>query len=101
MEKSEGTDTQDASNDGGDTNQASNNNNADTLGISRRASIGLAELFGGRRPSGFAELEQAMNEVERVKRQRMVTDLLLPAMKIDETLEDVVGHLKRVFGGGP
>ena len=46
------------------------------------------------------ELEQAMHEVDRVKRQRLVTDLLLPASKIDETLEDVVGHLKRLFAGG-
>lgn len=46
------------------------------------------------------ELEQAMNEVDRVKRQRLVTDLLLPASKIDETLEDVMGHVKRMFGGG-
>ena len=46
------------------------------------------------------ELEEAMNEVDRVKRQRLVTDLLLPASKIDETFEDVVGHVKRMFGGG-
>lgn len=45
------------------------------------------------------ELETAMQEVERVKRQRLVTDLFLPASKLDETMEDVVGHLKRVFGG--
>ena len=45
------------------------------------------------------ELEEAMHEVDRVKRERLVTDLLLPASKIDETLEDVVGHLKRLFGG--
>ena len=46
------------------------------------------------------ELEEAINEVDRVKRQRLVTDLLLPASKIDETFEDVVGHVKRMFGGG-
>ena len=46
------------------------------------------------------ELEEAMNEVDRVKRQRLVTDLLLPASKIDETFEDVMGHVKRMFGGG-
>ena len=32
------------------------------MGVSRRTSLGLEALFGGaRRPSGFAELEQAMN----------------------------------------
>ena len=45
------------------------------------------------------ELEQAMNEVDRVKRERLVTDLLLPASHLDETFENVMRHLKRVFGG--
>ena len=45
------------------------------------------------------ELEQAMNEVERVKRERLVTDLLLPASKIDETVEEVVRRVKSMFGG--
>ncbi|KAL3925553.1 MAG: hypothetical protein SGILL_000327 [Bacillariaceae sp.] len=60
MEKGEGDDTHDASNDGaggGGTNQSPS---GDALGISRRASLGLDALFG-RRQSGFAELEQAMN----------------------------------------
>jgi hypothetical protein len=34
---------------------------SDNMGISRRASLGLEAFFGGRRSSGFAELEQAMN----------------------------------------
>uniref|UniRef100_A0A6S8I6F1 Uncharacterized protein n=1 Tax=Amphora coffeiformis TaxID=265554 RepID=A0A6S8I6F1_9STRA len=47
------------------------------------------------------ELEAAMNEVERVKRERLVTDLLLPASKIDETVEEVVRRVKSMFGGPP
>ena len=47
------------------------------------------------------ELEQAMNEVDRVKRGRLVTDLLLPVSKIDETVEEVVRRMKSIFGGPP
>lgn len=47
------------------------------------------------------ELEKAMSDVERVKRERLVTDLLLPMSKIDETVEDVVRRMKTVFGGRP
>jgi hypothetical protein len=44
------------------------------------------------------ELEAAMNEVDRVKRERLVTDLLLPASHIDETMEDVIRRIKNIFG---
>jgi hypothetical protein len=47
------------------------------------------------------DLQDAMNEVDRVKRNRLVTDLLLPASKIDETVENVVEHLKGIFGSQP
>jgi hypothetical protein len=43
------------------------------------------------------ELQAAMKEVERVKRDRMVTDLLLPASKIDETLEEIIQSFREVL----
>eukprot|EP00521_Asterionellopsis_glacialis_P016431 CAMPEP_0195306028 /NCGR_PEP_ID=MMETSP0707-20130614/36991_1 /TAXON_ID=33640 /ORGANISM="Asterionellopsis glacialis, Strain CCMP134" /LENGTH=838 /DNA_ID=CAMNT_0040370237 /DNA_START=142 /DNA_END=2658 /DNA_ORIENTATION=- len=40
------------------------------------------------------ELLKAMQEVERIKSQRRVTDMLLPVSKLDEVLEDVVDKVK-------
>jgi hypothetical protein len=47
------------------------------------------------------DLEEAMSEVDRVKRERMVTETFLPASKLDETMEQVLDHVKTtIFGGG-
>jgi hypothetical protein len=49
------------------------------------------------------EIRETMKEVERVKRERMVTDLFLPASPLDETMEHVVDKVKKYFtaiGGG-
>jgi hypothetical protein len=47
------------------------------------------------------DLKKAVSEVDRVKRERMVTDLFLPASKLDETMEHVMDHVKTtIFGGG-
>lgn len=43
------------------------------------------------------EIKEAMKEAERVKRERMVTDLFLPAQALDETMENVVDTVKRFF----
>ena len=44
-----------------------------------------------------AELREAMKEVERIKNQRAITDLLLPASKLDEVMEGVLDHVKLMF----
>jgi hypothetical protein len=44
------------------------------------------------------EIRAAMREVERVKRERLVTDLLLPASMLDETLEEMRDRVKQMFG---
>lgn len=44
-----------------------------------------------------SEIQAAMKEVERVKRDRLVTDLLLPASKIDETFEEVIQSFKEIL----
>jgi hypothetical protein len=46
------------------------------------------------------DLEEAMSEVERVKRERVVTGMFLPASKLDETMEYVFDRVKTTFGGG-
>ena len=46
------------------------------------------------------EVKEAEKEAERVKRGRMVTDLLLPVQALDETMENVVDTVKRFFSGG-
>jgi len=43
------------------------------------------------------ELLEAMKEVDRVKRDRTVTDMLLPVSKIDEALEEAMTNLKGIF----
>jgi hypothetical protein len=43
------------------------------------------------------EIKQTMLEVERVKRERLVTDLLLPASGLDETMETVLKTVKKLF----
>ena len=47
------------------------------------------------------ELQDAEQEVDRVKRERMVTDLFLPVCKLDETMEEVIDQLKSSIFGGP
>jgi hypothetical protein len=44
------------------------------------------------------EVKAAMKEAERVKRERMVTDLFLPAQALDETMENIVDSVKTFFG---
>ena len=43
------------------------------------------------------ELKRVMDEVNKVKRERLVTDFLMPVMKIDETIEEVMDHIKATF----
>ena len=44
------------------------------------------------------ELQEAMQEVERVKRERMVTDFLLPAtLVLDDTMETVTRTIQQLF----
>ena len=45
-----------------------------------------------------SEVKAAMKEAERVKRQRMVTDIFLPAQAFDETMENFVDSVKKFFG---
>jgi len=44
------------------------------------------------------EVKAAMKEADRVKRQRMVTDLFLPAQAFDETMENFIDSVKNFFG---
>jgi hypothetical protein len=47
------------------------------------------------------DLEKAMSEVDRVKRERVMTGMFLPASKLDETMEYVFDRVKTtVFGDG-
>jgi hypothetical protein len=47
------------------------------------------------------DLEEAISEVDRVKRGRTVTQTFLVASKLDETMEQVLDHVKAFsFGGG-
>jgi hypothetical protein len=43
------------------------------------------------------EIKETMREVERVKRERQVTDLFLAASPIDETMEHVLDTVKQFF----
>ena len=43
------------------------------------------------------EVKEAVKEVERVKRERMVTDLFLPASPIEETIGSVVDSVRGIF----
>ena len=51
------------------------------------------------RRAGYSkrELKAAMNEVERVKRERLMTDLFLPTSNFDEILEELMYCLKLLF----
>jgi hypothetical protein len=46
------------------------------------------------------DLEEAMSEVDRVKRERTVTQAFLPASQLDETMEHVLDQVTFIFGGG-
>lgn len=50
------------------------------------------------RQAGYSkqEIKQTMKEVERVKRERMTTDLFLPTQCLNETVEEVVKAVKGV-----
>jgi hypothetical protein len=43
------------------------------------------------------EVKEAMKEVERVKRERLVTDMFLPASPLDKTMEHVIETVKKYF----
>ena len=43
------------------------------------------------------EIKRTMKEVKRVKRERMVTDLFLPASLLDETMENIISTVKTFF----
>ncbi|OEU10049.1 hypothetical protein FRACYDRAFT_263937 [Fragilariopsis cylindrus CCMP1102] len=43
------------------------------------------------------EIKRTMKEVKRVKRERMVTDLFLPASLLDETMENIISTVKIFF----
>jgi hypothetical protein len=43
------------------------------------------------------EIKETMKEVERVKRERMMTDLFLPASPFDETMENIINTVKNMF----
>ena len=43
------------------------------------------------------EVKAAVKEVERVKRERMITDMFLPASPLDETMEHVIDTIKYYF----
>lgn len=45
------------------------------------------------------ELSRAVKEVERVKMQRRMTDLLLPASRLGELIDNCVDHIHRMMGG--
>ena len=47
------------------------------------------------------EIKETMKEVERVKRERQVTDLFLAASPIDETMEHVMDTVKQFFRREP
>jgi hypothetical protein len=47
------------------------------------------------------EVKQAMKEVDRVKRERLVTDMLLPASILDEAVEASVDYVKQFFLPSP
>lgn len=53
--------------------------------------------------SGYrkSDLKRAQQEVERIKRERLITEFFLPAMAIDETLEKVAEKVKGWFRRPP
>jgi len=71
----------------------------------RRANHELLLSYNDRRflllkQGGYSrkEVKAAMKEAERVKRERMVTDLFLPAQALDETMENLLDSVKTFFG---
>ncbi len=70
----------------------------------RRASRDLLLSYYDRRfllikQAGYSrsEVKEAIKAAERVKRERMLTDLFLPAQAFDETMENIVETVKRFF----
>jgi hypothetical protein len=73
----------------------------------RRASHDLLLSYYDRRfllikQAGYSkqEVTDAIKAAERVKRERMLTDLFLPAQALDETVENIFDFVKRVFSIG-
>ena len=44
-----------------------------------------------------AELREAMKEVERIKHERKMTDMMRPLEPLDEVMEGVIEHVKGMF----
>lgn len=44
------------------------------------------------------EIENSIKEVERVKRDRLITDMLMPANLLNERIDDAVSHVSSLFG---
>ena len=44
-----------------------------------------------------AELREAMKEVERIKHERKMTDIMAPLEPLDEVMEGVINHVKGMF----
>lgn len=44
-----------------------------------------------------AELREAMKEVERIKHERKMTDMMAPLEPLDEVMEGVINHVKGMF----
>lgn len=70
----------------------------------RRASHDLLLSYYDRRfllikQAGYSrkEVTEAMKAADRVKRERMLTDLFLPAQALDETVENFLDFVKRFF----
>lgn len=73
----------------------------------RRASHDLLLSYYDRRfllikQAGYSrkEVTEAVKAAERVKRERMLTDLFLPAHALDETVENFLDFVKRFFSKG-
>lgn len=73
----------------------------------RRASHDLLLSYYDRRfllikQAGYSrkEVTEAVKAAERVKRERMLTDLFLPAQALDETVENFLDFVKRFFSKG-
>lgn len=47
------------------------------------------------------EIKNAQREVDRIKRERLITEFFLPAARLDETLERVLGNVKGWFRPRP
>lgn len=47
-----------------------------------------------------AEVAETVKEVDRVRRERMLADIMQPENKVNETLQDIVGSFQQIFSLG-